>query len=129
GGIALLCLYLITRYSGSKQVLTQAFVTVIAIKAIVSPHSSPFAYLAMSIQFLCCLPLTGKIGRRSIGIISLLAVAFMYSPIQQLLLIWFTVGKNGIEAVSEFLRQGTAFLPLDTVGIGLPIATYLGIHW
>src|SRR5690606_20837004 len=45
-----------------------------------------------------------------------------------LLLIWFTVGNNGIEAVSEFLRQGTAFLPLDTVGIGLPIATYLGIH-
>jgi len=129
GGIALLCLFLITRYSASKQVLVQAFVTVVAIKAIASPHSSPFAYLAMSIQFLCCLPLTGKIGRSSVGIAGLLAVAFIYSPIQKLILIWFTVGTNGIEAISEAIRLGSAFVLPNSVGIGLPILVYLGIHF
>lgn len=128
GGIALLCLFLITRYSSSKQVLVQALLTVVAIKAIASPHASPFAYLAMTVQFLCCLPLTGRIGRSTFGILVLLGVAFMYSPIQKLLLIWFTVGSDGVGAISEAIRLASASILPESIGIGVPIFVYLGIH-
>ena len=128
GGTALLCLFLMSRHTKRPIDLIRAFAIVAVVKAVGSPHASPFAYVAMAVQTLCCLPMTGRLGRSKMVVAVLLGLAVMYSPAQRLIIIWATLGSQGTEALLQWAQGIATTLGLPAESIGLALAAYFGLY-
>jgi len=129
GSIAILTLFLIARNSETYKEVFQAFITVAGLKLVLSPQSSPFSYVAMFIQTLCVLPLTGvnrNPGRARIT--SLILLASLYSPLQKILILWFTLGSELLYGISDWVQGIIPIQNIQSLVWWLPIATWIFIH-
>ncbi len=106
GGFAVLCIGLLAHTSGrSAAVVLRATMLVILVKAMVSPHSPPTAYLAVGFQgmtgalLLCYL--------RPFGPVALLYgfLAIVESAVQKLLTLYLFFGKSLFEAADIFFAD------------------------
>lgn len=128
GTTALACLFLIAQTSKSRLVVLRSLMVVATIKLIATPHASPFAYLAMSAQALSVLPLVGDRGKHIGWVLSMFVLASLYSPIQKLIILYVTIGGEGIMAVLEALFDWLN-PPFTFSGfIGIPISIWMGVH-
>jgi hypothetical protein len=104
GGFAVLCIGLLAHYSGQKvTVVLRATLLVILVKAAVSPHSPPTAYLAVAFQ-----GVSGAVllcYGRPLVLMALLfgGLALFESAIQKLLTLWLFFGKSLFEAIDIFI--------------------------
>ncbi len=104
GGFAVLCIGLLAHYSGQKaSAVLRATLLVVLIKAAVSPHSPPTAYLAVAFQ-----GISGAIllcyGRPLIFMALLFGgLALLESAMQKLLMLWLFFGKSLFEAIDIFI--------------------------
>lgn len=128
GSIALACVFLISRSTNSYRVVLQSLVTVIIIKMIATPHASPFSYIAMSIQTLCCIPLVGQRGHSRFWITMMFLIASLYSPVQKLLILYVTFGQEGVTVVLDEFRKWFAPSLSTTEFILIPLVLWLGVH-
>ncbi len=128
GSTALLCLFLMTRHTRRPADLVRALAVVALVKALGSPQASPFAYVAMAVQTLCCLPLTGRLGRSKAAVALFLGLAAMYSPFQRLLVIWITLGSEGTEAVLQWAHGVAGSLGLPDTSLWIALAVYFGLY-
>jgi hypothetical protein len=128
GSIALACIFLIARSANSYKTVLQALGTVMAIKMMATPHASPFAYIAMAAQTLCCLPLIGQRGLSRRWVTSMFLVASIYSPLQKLVILYVTFGQQGLMTVLNEFRNWFAPQLSSTEFILIPLTIWLGVH-
>ncbi len=128
GSMALACVYLIARSTTSYRVVLQAMVSVMAIKMMATPHASPFSYVAMAIQTLCCIPLIGHKGNSRKWVTSMFLIASLYSPIQKIVILYITFGHQGLMIVLEEFRKWLTPGLSTTELILIPLVLWTGIH-
>jgi len=128
GSMALACVYLIARSTTSYRVVLQAMVSVMAIKMMATPHASPFSYVAMAIQTLCCIPLIGHKGHSRKWVTSMFLLASLYSPMQKIVILYITFGHQGLMVVLEEFRKWLAPGLTTTELMLIPLVLWLGIH-
>jgi hypothetical protein len=130
GSIAILALYLIARQSETYREVMVAFVMVASLKFAFSPQSSPFSYIAMFMQTMCVLPLTGASKRpTNVTISILLIIASLYSPFQKLIILWFTLGNDVIIGILDWLQQVIPFTQSHSLIWWYPIFFWVFIHF
>jgi len=130
GSIAMLCIALIGSLSGYrwKTVMT-ALVVVLVIKGLVSPHSSPTAYIAVAFQ-----GITGALILRFLpglpGLVFFFVLGQVESAIQRLLVLTLLYGKPLWEAIDLWGEwvAGKWGLILSFSSSSLLIGIYLAIH-
>lgn len=101
GAIALIMLSLIASFSGNsfKHILG-ATLLVIAVKATVSPHSSPAAYVAVAFQGLSAALLFSTVRSHRLACILLGMLSMVESSLQKVLMMTLVFGKAIWEAVN-----------------------------
>jgi hypothetical protein len=107
---AVLFISLIALFSKSSKEILKATMIVVLIKAIVSPHSSFNAYLAVSLQGILGYLLfsTKKIFKVSALILGFLALFF--SGIQKIVVLTFLFGNTLWESLDIFIKQISAVM-------------------
>jgi len=130
GSFAVICITLIGWLSaGHTRRITESLLLVLIIKAIVSPHSPPTAYLAVSFQALCGYVLFSIGGVRSWSVFALALLAMVESALQKVLTLTFFFGQSFWAAIDELFayigRELRVGLP---PGSGLLIGLYLGLY-
>jgi len=129
GSMAILSLYLIARQSSSYREVVQACILVMGLKFAFSPQSSPFSYVAMLVQTLCMLPLTGPYRRPGKMLISsLIVIASLYSPLQKILILWFTLGNDTIVAIKDWIHMMLPFNTLHSMVWWLLLILWFSMH-
>jgi len=128
GSIALSCVFLISRSTSSYRTLFQALFTVMVIKMMATPHASPFSYLAMTAQTLCCIPLVGHRGRSRLWVTSMFLLASLYSPVQKLVILYVTFGQQGLAVVMDEFRKWVAPGLSGTEFVLIPLVVWFGTH-
>jgi hypothetical protein len=104
GGFAVLCIGLLAHLSGRNMAaVLRATLLVILVKAIVSPHSPPTAYLAVGFQ-----GVTGALILCNLRPFALAAYLFGFlaiteSALQKILVLWLFFGKSLFEAFDLFV--------------------------
>lgn len=128
GTTALACMYLIARSSGSRATIWKSLLVVASIKLVATPHASPFAYVAMFVQALCMVPLTGDKGQSRGWVVAMFMLASLYSPVQKLALLYITFGSDGllsvVSALHDWLNPPVSISEL----VAVPILAWFGIH-
>lgn len=129
GGIAIVLITLIGKFSVNKNQLLKSLAVVLLVKAIVSPHTPVAAYAAVSFQALIAYFFftAFKINMLTIMLVSVLAM--IESAIQKLLLLTFFFGHSFWKATDElvaFIARQFGVMPVD--GSAWLIGLYLGIY-
>ncbi|GAA4332084.1 hypothetical protein [Flaviaesturariibacter amylovorans] len=130
GSFAVICISLIGRYSeGHYRRILHSLLLVLIIKAAVSPHSPPTAYLAVSFQALVGYLLFSLGGVRKPAIYTLAILALLESAVQKLLTLTLFFGRSFWQAADELVayigRELSVALP---DGALLLTGIYLGIY-
>jgi hypothetical protein len=128
GSTALACVYLIAITTSQYRSILKSLSAVMAIKMMSSPQASPFSYLAMSAQSLCCVPLAGPRGRSRIWVTVMFLLASFYSPLQKLAILYVTFGHQGLSVVLGELRDWVAPSLTTTEFLFFPVALWFGAH-
>ncbi len=128
GSTALACVYLIAITTNQYRSIVKALSVVTAIKMMSSPQASPFSYLAMAIQSLCCMPLAGPRGRSRIWVTAMFLLASMYSPLQKLVILYITFGQQGLSVVLGELRDWVAPNLTTSEFLMFPLVLWFGSH-
>ncbi|MCS6929819.1 MAG: hypothetical protein NZM43_10020 [Saprospiraceae bacterium] len=131
GGFAVLCVGLLAHASHrNPSVILRATMLVILVKAIVSPHSPPQAYIAVAFQ--------GVLGALMLGFLRpYFAAAFLYgllalaeSALQKLLMLYIFFGKPLFEAADLFVADVLKKFGLEAEVSWAAVAAgvYVGIY-
>ncbi len=128
GSTALACVYLIAISSKHYRSIVKSLSVVSAIKVMSTPHASPFSYLAMAAQSLCCMPLAGRRGQSRIWVTVMFLLASIYSPMQKLMILYVTLGQHGLSAVLVELRDWVAPNLTTTEFVMVPLLLWFGAH-
>ncbi|RMG74968.1 MAG: hypothetical protein D6722_01740 [Bacteroidetes bacterium] len=111
GGMAILLISLIAQASPRPgRAILRALVVVLIIKALVSPHSPPTAYLAVGFQGLLGATLFGGLGPRLAALL-LGPLALLESALQKLLVLTLLFGQPLWTAVDAFMQSVGDTLP------------------
>lgn len=106
GANAVILLTLIAYHANHKFTeIIRATVLVLIVKLLVSPHSSPAAYLAVGFQGLLAAALFSSIRFIKLAAILLGIVSMMESALQKLLLLTIVFGTEFWEAINQFFEQ------------------------
>lgn len=130
GGMAIVMICLIARISDGnyKQVLKSA-VIVLIVKAMVSPHTPPPAYLAVSFQALLGYGLFRLMGVHFFSILLLSILAMVESAIQKILILTLFYGQSLWKATDSMVNFITSQLGFAAVnGSYWIVGTYLFIY-
>ena len=130
GGMAILLISLIAQSSPRPgRAILRALVVVLIIKALVSPHSPPTAYLAVGFQGLLGAALFSGLSPRLAALL-LGPLALLESALQKLLVLTLLFGQPLWSAVDAFVQSvaGSLSLPADSPWLGSQglIALYVG---
>jgi hypothetical protein len=108
GGFAVIIISLIAWFSNRDyKAIVQATILVVMVKALVSPHSPPPAYLAVAFQGLMGALLFRIISSYKLAAILLGMLAMVESAGQKLILMTLVFGKGLWQAVNAFFEQIT----------------------
>ena len=108
GGFAVIIISLIAWFSNRDyKAIVQATILVVMVKALVSPHSPPPAYLAVAFQGLIGALLFRIISSYKLAAILLGILAMVESAGQKLILMTLVFGKGLWQAVNAFFEQIT----------------------
>ncbi|RYY58950.1 MAG: hypothetical protein EOO12_16710, partial [Chitinophagaceae bacterium] len=130
GSFSVLCITLIAWLSAGRyrQVLHSLLLALI-VKAAVSPHSPPTAYLAVAFQGLAGYGIYKMMGVRQLSIYLVAVLALLESALQKLLTLTIFFGKSFWKATDELLayigKELSVALPLGSV---LLVSVYVGIY-
>ncbi|GAB4091495.1 hypothetical protein [Flaviaesturariibacter terrae] len=130
GSFSVLCITLIAWLSGGRyrQVLHSLLLALI-VKAVVSPHSPPTAYLAVGFQGLIGYGLYKAFGVHRFSMYLVAVLALLESALQKLLTLTLFFGKSFWHAADELIsfigKELSVALPLGSV---LLVTTYVGIY-
>jgi len=131
GSIAMICIALICSFSENKwQTVMTSLAIVLVIKALVSPHSAPTAYIAVVFQGVTGALMYSYIPGLFFSSIFFLSLGLLESALQRLLTLTILYGNTLWEAINIWGTWVT-----DKWGIVLPFSSsrliigfYLGIH-
>lgn len=132
GSIAMMCIAMICTISGNKwKALLSALFTVLIIKAMVSPHSSPTAYFAVTFQALSGALIYRYIPNLLFASMLFVTLGHIESAFQRLLTLTILYGNTlwkAIDQWGEWVSDKWKFvLPLQSSQ--MVILTYLAIHF
>ncbi len=131
--IAVFSILMMIRAGARRGDLFKALMIVAAVKAMVSPHSPPTAYMALFFQGGLALLMLPVLQRRLSAGYILLFLALMESGIQKIIVLTLIFGRDlwsSIDIFSDYLYK--IFIPRSSglsfsVGFGI-IAVYLALH-
>jgi hypothetical protein len=131
GGFAVLCIGLLAHMTQRNvKALLQATLMVLLVKAIVSPHSPPTAYLAVGFQGVAGALLLRYVRPETLAAMLFGAIAMLESALQKLLVLLLFFGKPLIEAFDLFTAEalktlgGSAAISGSSAAAGI----YMGIY-
>ena len=105
GGFAIVIITLIAHHTHHKsKSILQATLLVILVKALVSPHSPPMAYIAVAFQGLSGLALFALIPNTRLAAALFGLIALMESAVQKFLVMTLIFGKSLWEALDLFVK-------------------------
>lgn len=104
GAAAVLFITLIAHYSTSKKSILHATVTVIIIKALISPHTPLAAYFAVALQGILGYLLFSFIRIERIAALLLGFFALLFSALQKFVILTILFGNTLWEAIDEFVN-------------------------
>ncbi len=105
GGFAIIIItYLASVNSNRFSAILQATLLVVLIKAIVSPHSPPMAYVAVLFQGILGASIYGLIGINRLSAIGFGAIALLESAFQKILTLTIIFGMGLWESVQQFFE-------------------------
>lgn len=87
GNFAIVCIFLLIRSTENCTSVLKALMTVMLAKLILSPQASPFAYLALTMQTLCLLPICLNKESRSLRVVCVI-ISSLYSPFQKIITLY-----------------------------------------
>lgn len=131
GGMAVLLISLITFFSAEQQQrVLHSMIIVLIVKAMVSPHTPPPAYIAVSFQGLLGYVLFRLMGLNLFSILILSVISMLESAVQQLLVLTLFFGKSFWQAadkLSDFITRQLGVDPINGSNwiIGIYLAVYL----
>lgn len=106
GGMALVMITLIAELSdGNYRHILKSAVIVLIVKAMVSPHTPPPAYIAVSFQALMGFTLFRLLKLNFVSILLLASVAMVESAIQKILVLTLFLGKSLWNALDEMMAM------------------------
>lgn len=131
GGIAVLLISLIAWYSENKwKAILKALLVVLIIKAVVSPHSPPTAYLAVSFQAVLGAFLFSVFSWKGFTLVLLGMLTFLESALQKLIVLTLIYGEGLWEAIDNYglwLTEKTGFIT-NMAASSLLISGYLIVY-
>lgn len=130
GGMAILLITLIAWFSqpNYRQVL-QSTLIVLIVKAMVSPHTPPTAYLAVSFQGLLGFGLFSLLRINLVSILFLAVISMLESALQKLLVLALFAGKSFLNAAQSFTDTITRQFGVASInGVNWTIGIYLSIY-
>ncbi len=104
GGAAVLFITLIAHYSKSKKSILHATVTVIIIKAVISPHTPLTAYFAVALQGMLGYLLFSLIRVERIAALLLGFFALLFSALQKFVILTIVFGNTLWESLDGFVN-------------------------
>ncbi|KAA3617776.1 MAG: hypothetical protein D8M58_00505 [Calditrichaeota bacterium] len=134
GGSAVVLLTLMAYLGAEKKDFLKAFLLVLIVKAVVSPHTPPTAYLAVSFQAFLAIFLFGFIRIKSIAAMLLSVFSLVESGFQKLLVLTLIFGQNLWDSINifasfivmQFMQNNEE---ISSVNLSLVLITgYLIIH-
>ncbi len=132
GGFAVVLIALIAFYSGrSYRQVIQATILVMLVKAAVSPHSPPPAYIAVAFQGLVGALLFSCIKNFRLAAILLGILGMAESALQKLILLTLLFGKSLWEALDDFFQAIAkdfslpGHISFSMLVIGVYVAVYI----
>lgn len=131
GGFAVLCIGLLAHFSGYKSaVILRSTLLVVLVKAIVSPHSTPMAYLAVSFQGIAGAFILCYVRPRSWAAYLFGFVALVESAFQKIIVLLLFFGKPLVEAIDAFFADVLKGLGLQSTlsGAQWVVYSYVGLY-
>jgi hypothetical protein len=133
GGAAVIFISLIAHYSTNKKEILKSTLTVIIIKALISPHTPLTAYLAVTLEGLLGYFFFSLFGNKKIATFLLSIVFLLYSSFQKLFILTIVFGMNFWKSIDEFTNY--IFVQFNLQPDAFPtnfsvilITLYCGIH-
>jgi hypothetical protein len=131
GGIAMVCITLICSLAENKwNAVMTALVIVLIIKGMVSPHSSPTAYIAVVFQAITGAFIYRILPQMLLGILLFFVLGYIESALQRLLMLTILYGQSFWEAIDIWGRviaeRWQVFMPWSSSR--LIIYAYLALH-
>ena len=129
GSISVCCLALLSKVSLHRGDLLKATFLVLAVKAMLSPHSPPMAYFAVFIQGALAALLFNLSNRYKLNCFLLAILTQLQSAIQHIIVVLVVFGLDLFQALNQYLNKISATLGLTGVPFALYlVAVYLGLH-
>lgn len=131
GGFAVILLCLIAYYAKDRfSTIIRATLIVLLVKAALSPHSSPTAYLAVGFQGLSAAVLFSCLPFYRLSAMLLAVIAMLESACQKLLVMHLLFGQElwaSIDAFGEYAASKLAVIGMASLSKSVILA-YLGIY-
>lgn len=132
GSIAMICIAMICAFAQQKwQAVMASLVVVLIIKALVSPHSSPTAYLAVIFQGVTGALIYRFVPGMLLGSLLFACMGLLESAVQRLLVLTIIYGNSLWEAIDLWgafvSERWGVMIPVSSSAI--LIYTYLAIHF
>lgn len=125
GGAAVIFITLLAHYSQKKAAILNATITVIVIKAIISPHTPLAAYFAVALQGLLGYLFFSliKIEKIAAGLLGFFALLF--SALQKFILLTIIFGNALWESIDDFVNYILIQLKIDFSGYSISFSIIL----
>ncbi len=133
-GVAMAIIVLLARLGEKRSGLFGAMMVVLVIKAVVSPHSPPTAYLAIAFQSSLGFILFALLKKSDLTLILFAVIVLVESGLQKLITLTLVFGENlwrSIDILAHLLIKQfhlTAILGKDVSISHILIIVYLGMH-
>jgi len=114
GGTAVVLITLLAHYSEKKSVILNATLTVILIKAVISPHSPLAAYFAVALQGLLGFIFFSTIKIEKIAALLLGFFALLFSALQKFIVLTIVFGNTLWNALDDFVNFILGQLNINT---------------
>lgn len=110
------------------QPLAAALLTVLAVKAALSPHSPPTAYLAVSFQAVAGFVIYRWWGIHRASIVVFAVIALAESAVQRLLVLWLLFDQQWLDAIATYLNWVVQQTGMEGQGLEWITAIYITVH-
>lgn len=104
GGAAVVLITLLAHYSQKKSIILQATITVILIKAVISPHTPLTAYFAVALQGLLGFIFFSIIRIEKLAAVLLGFFALLFSALQKFIVLTIVFGNTLWKALDDFIN-------------------------
>jgi hypothetical protein len=130
-GFALLLITLILHYSGkNKKFIFTSLMIVLLVKMVLSPHTSPTAYFAVTFQALTLYAIVKLFGLNRFALFAGFVIAILESAFQKLIVLTLVGGFTFWHSVQSFIEwvQQSVFSSAGFLSVKLMVFIYLSIY-